>query len=44
MFPTSDSSQTIIDTLLEAAEKAGVELYRQKRCLVFLEETMASLR
>lgn len=31
MFPTSDSSQTIIDTLLEAAEKAGVEIYRQQK-------------
>jgi predicted Rossmann fold flavoprotein len=32
MFPTTDSSQTIIDTLLNAAEDAGVEIRR--RCKV----------
>lgn len=31
MFPTSDSSQTIIDTLLTAAEDAGVEILRMNR-------------
>ncbi|KAI2513160.1 hypothetical protein MHU86_1198 [Fragilaria crotonensis] len=31
MFPTSDSSQTIIDTLLEAADDAGVDIQRQRK-------------
>lgn len=31
MFPTSDSSQTIIDVLLEAAEDAGVEIRRKEK-------------
>jgi predicted Rossmann fold flavoprotein len=31
MFPTSDSSQTIIDALLEAADDAGVDIQRQRK-------------
>lgn len=33
MFPTSDSSQTIIDTLLEAADDVGVDIQRQRKVL-----------
>jgi predicted Rossmann fold flavoprotein len=31
MFPTTDSSQTIIDTLLQAANDAGVDIRRQQK-------------
>lgn len=31
MFPTTDSSQTIIDCLLQAAETAGVEIRKQQK-------------
>lgn len=31
MFPTTDNSQTIIDTLLDAADKAGVEIRRKEK-------------
>jgi predicted Rossmann fold flavoprotein len=33
MFPTTDSSQTIIDVLLNAANQAGVEIWKQRKVL-----------
>ena len=33
MFPTTDSSETIIDCLMEAASVAGVEIRKQQRIL-----------
>ena len=33
MFPTTDKSQTIIDTLLVAAEQAGVEIRKKQKVL-----------
>mmetsp|Transcript_25917 Transcript_25917/g.39221 ORF Transcript_25917/g.39221 Transcript_25917/m.39221 type:complete len:334 (+) Transcript_25917:548-1549(+) len=38
MFPITDKSQTIIDTLMEAAEEAGVEIQRKSKVFSVTKE------